>query len=68
YLAEAIDEKVGEAITINEPTEYFTPMIYNMKANAMLRNEAQTADAEETMVDFKKIKLKYDVTVTFALK
>ncbi len=25
YLPEAIDEKAGEAVTINEPTEYYQP-------------------------------------------
>jgi uncharacterized protein YggE len=71
YLAEAIEEKIGEAVTINEPMEYYTPYVYNMAvANKMMRTEMQqdAAGSEETPVDFKKIKLKYDVTVVFALK
>ena len=38
--------------------------------NKMMRTEMQqdAAGSEETPVDFKKIKLKYDVTVVFALK
>ena len=68
YLAAAIDEKIGEAVTINEPMEYFTPYVQNIRvANKMMAQEGAVAD-EATAVDFKKIKLKYDVTVVFALK
>jgi len=70
YLAEAINERVGEAVTINEPNEYFQPY-YGMVANRMMKTEAlQMADqaADQPQADFKKIKLRYDVTVVFALK
>ena len=71
YLAAAIDEKIGETVTINEPMEYFTPYVQNIRvANKMMAQEIQQSGVADdaTAVDFKKIKLKYDVTVVFALK
>jgi uncharacterized protein len=69
YLAEAIGEKVGEAITINEPHEisvYPQPVYANrmMKAEAM--GDAGGAGAPN--VDFKKMKLQFEVNAIFALK
>ena len=71
YLAEAIDEKVGEAVTINEPNEYYMPYANNV--NVMMRGRVAGAEANQSepdaqVADFKKIKIKYDVTVVFALK
>lgn len=66
YLAEAINEKVGEAVTINEPNEYFQPY-YNL-ANARMKAAETDQAASEPQADFKKMKLKYDVSVVFALK
>ena len=69
YLAEAINEKAGEAITINEPNEIgsFPPPVY---ANRMVKAEAGFVggDAAAANIDFKKIKLQFEVNVTFALK
>lgn len=69
YLAEAINEKAGEAITINEPNE-ITPYPQPVYANRMMKAEAATAnyDVQVPNIDFKKIKLQYEVNVTFALK
>jgi len=69
YLAEAINEQVGVAVTINEPNEYFQPFYGNV-ANRMMKAEVAQMDqsADQPQADFKKIKLKYDVTVVFALK
>ena len=69
YLAEAINEKAGEAITINEPNEisaYPQPVYANrmMKAQAGMTAE----DAQAPNIDFKKIKLQFEVNATFALK
>lgn len=72
YLTEAIGEKLGEAITINEPAEW--PPIYyeNTFANALVNNAVAPAPADQSNtpeeVDFRKIKLKYDVTIIFALR
>jgi uncharacterized protein len=71
YLAEAINERVGEAITINEPNEVgYYPPVYGRVANQSMMVEKMGADAGSgTMnVDFKKIKLQFDVNVIFALK
>src|SRR5215218_6949046 len=70
YLTEAVNETVGEAVTINEPQEYYQPYINARAANYMAKESAQAADvgAAEPTTDFKKIKLRYDVTVTYALK
>jgi uncharacterized protein YggE len=69
YLAEAINEQVGVAVTINEPNEYFQPY-YNLASNRMMKAQAVQMDqaADQPQADFKKMKLKYDVTVVFALK
>ena len=68
YLAESINEQIGVAVTINEPNEYFQPY-YNTMANVrMQKMEAMDQAAVEPQADFIKMKLKYDVTVVFALK
>lgn len=71
YLAEAIGEQVGVAVTIQEPVEYYVPYYNQRVSNMMLRSKAaEGADMtpEQGNADFTKIKLRYDVTVTFALK
>lgn len=69
YLAEAINEHVAEAVTINEPTEYYQPY-YNTMANTRMKAPVamDQSAADQPQADFKKIKFKYDVTVVFALK
>ena len=64
YLSEAIDEKIGSAVSINETMESYTPY-ENVFSNTMLRDSDKS---EEINVNFKKIKLKFDVYVTFALQ
>lgn len=71
YLAEAIGEQVGVAVTIQEPVEYYIPYYNQRVSNVMMRagaEMAQDAAAAAPNADFTKLKLKYDVTVTFALK
>jgi uncharacterized protein len=71
YLSEAIDEHISVAVTINEPTEYYQPYYNTMRSNVMMKQEAMAADmagADGAPVDFRKMKLKYDVMVVFALK
>lgn len=71
YLADAIHEKAGEALTINEPNEvsiYPQPMF----ANKMVMVSASPVGGDQAEsspnIDFKKIKLKFEVTAVFALK
>ena len=70
YLTEAAGEKLGEAVTINEPTEYYIPFNGMARSNVMMKAEDAAAGyaGDTTPVDFRKIKLKHDVTVVFALK
>ena len=70
YLASAINESIGVAVTINEPNEYYQPY-YNVANRAVAMKSAvmdQQSAPEEQQADFKKIKIKYDVTVVFSLK
>jgi uncharacterized protein YggE len=71
YLSAAIGENVGEAITINEPNEvgYYPTPVYRT-ANVMMEQKMAGvgADASAMNVDFKKLKLQFDVNVVFALK
>jgi uncharacterized protein len=68
YLADAIGEKAGEALTINEPNEinFYPQPVY---ANRMMKQASVEADQSAAPeVDFKKIKLKFEVNAVFALK
>lgn len=68
YLAEAIGEQVGNAVTISEPQEIiFEPYYRNKMANAQYTLDAAAPEAANGP-DFKKIKLKFEVKVVFALK
>jgi uncharacterized protein YggE len=67
YLASAIDEQVGVAVTINEPGEVFIPMYANMRSNKMMTAQ-EVGQTDQAEVDFTKIKYKYEVTVVFELK
>ena len=71
YLSEAIGENISVAVTINEPVEYYQPYYGMMRSNVMMKEQAMAADmagSDGTPIDFRKMKLKYDVTVVFALK
>lgn len=71
YLADAIGEKVGEAVTINEPNEYYQPYYANAMSNRVMAMKSvndQEQAPDQPQADFKKIKIKYDVSVVFALK
>ena len=76
YLTEAIGEKLGAAITINEPDalqyngNYFSNgFLANnsfSQVNTAFENDENKAGNEQ--VDFKKIKLRFEVSVIFALQ
>lgn len=67
YLADAVSEKVGVAVTINEPNEYYPQPYYNANVR-MMKAESADAATDQPQADFKKMKIKYEVTVTFALQ
>ncbi len=75
YLTEAITEKLGEAITIEEPDEnvFINNLENNLRvsqySNTFMRDAANMkSDGGATAVDFKKIKLRYEVKIIFAVK
>jgi uncharacterized protein YggE len=71
YLAAAIGEGIGNAISINEPHEIgiYAPMMRqaNMEMKAMATQAAGDASSSP-QIDFKKIKYHFEVNVTFGLK
>ena len=79
YLTEAVGEKLGEAITIKEPDEntIIRPgRLYsgNQDLFAVSRGYQEKLSsneyfqADQTAIDFKKMKLRFEVEVVFALK
>jgi uncharacterized protein len=72
YLAEAIDEKIGEAISITEPGDNSgIPWYYYRNANVMSNNAYVGMDNSadgNTNPDFKKLKIRFEINVVFALK
>jgi uncharacterized protein YggE len=68
YLAAAVDEQVGAAITITEPGDAvpFEP-IYQYK-QAVSNMAMDMATGGDGGVDFKKMKLRFEIQVVFALK
>jgi uncharacterized protein len=66
YLSQAIGEQLAGAITINEPVEmnnYPQPMYANTMMKVAFDNATPALD-----VDFKKIKIQFDVNVVFGLQ
>lgn len=75
YLSDAINEKVTAAITITEPNEYDSDNRIGSYANVLSNSnmidnyKLGNPNSPNSMnVDFKKIKLRYEVTVVFGLQ
>lgn len=72
YLAAAVDEQVGAAVSIIENDHSFEPVpVYNRGSQAYLSNAIMTKDGIGGVaagVDFKKIKLRFEINTVFALK
>ncbi|MFT4154343.1 SIMPL domain-containing protein [Parafilimonas sp.] len=66
YLAAALGDTVGQALTINDPTENGTYPRPVYSANMMMK--AADTEAAPMDVDFKKMKIQYNVNVVFELK
>ena len=68
YLVEAIGEKLGNSIDIQELNEdtYASPKYSMLRMNAMATSD--TNDAPMPDIDFKKIKLKYQMRAVFEVK
>jgi len=75
YLTESIGEKLGAAVTINEPDDISLSSANSssntnitLKGISSLNNKLDENDQKPMEVDFRKIKLRYEVTVIFALE
>lgn len=67
YLATALDDKVGDALEVQEiNNESFPQPIY--RANVMFEKASSDASVSSPEIDFKKIKLNYQMRVVFELK
>jgi hypothetical protein len=69
YLAAAVDDKVGDALEITEiNNEYYPQPMY--RANVMMKDQSMGAESAAPMpdIDFKKIKLNYQMRALFELK
>lgn len=68
YLAEAINERIGGALDIQEINNEFYPQPMYQR-NVMMKGDAVMAEAASMPdIDFKKIKLNYQMRVVFELK
>jgi uncharacterized protein YggE len=68
YLSEAINESLGNAVTINEPDEWNPYVMDNVRMNTQVSNATMDHGGGFSEIDFKKMKLKFNVSVVFALK
>ena len=77
YLTDAIGEKLGEAIKIKEPGENIVSLSQlssqmSVRSNSLSSNLSYRGKLAEdyymSEVDFKKIRLRFEVEVVFALK
>ena len=75
YLSESVNEQVGSAITIEEPEEYVSSDVQagRYKSNvALYENSKMEAvrgyGINDNGVDYRKIKLRFEVKVLYALK
>jgi len=77
YLTEAVNEQVGQAITIEEPGESVVSDAFQAGRsgnNVMLDNvrfkmaEGDASGGMDGSVDFRKIRLRFEVKVLYAIK
>lgn len=73
YLTESVGEKLGEAITIAEPVEWLPDQYSNTFSNTYSNENyslksSMASKPEYGEVDFKKLKLRFEVNAVFALK
>lgn len=69
YLVEAIGDKLGSALDIQEVENQVYPQAMYRTSNVMMKAEsADMAGAAAAEIDFKKIKLNYVMNVVFEIK
>ncbi len=67
YLAAALDDKVGDALEVQEINNEYYPQPLYRTANVAF-SKAEAADGGSAEIDFKKIKLNYQMRVVFEIK
>jgi uncharacterized protein YggE len=74
YLSESVNEQLGAAITIVEPMEYQDSDVqagrYKSNVSAFEKNKAgyDTYGVNDYGIDYRRIKIRYEVKVLYALK
>ena len=77
YLSESVNEKLGEAITIVEPEESLSSDVLSgrYKANSLagvnvlsMKEQSSYGGIAEGGIDYRKIKLRFEVKILYALK
>ncbi|MBC7914534.1 MAG: SIMPL domain-containing protein [Pyrinomonadaceae bacterium] len=68
YLAEAVNDKVGDALEINEVNNEYYPQPMYQRANVSMKDGMGAEAAPMPDIDFKKIKLNYQMRAVFELK
>lgn len=67
YLASALNDNLGDALEIQEiNNEIYPQPMY--RANAMFKSDTMAESADMPEIDFKKIKLNYQMRTVFELK
>lgn len=73
YLVQGLGEQLGGVLEINElggTDGYYPPYpVYNRASNEMMKADAMGGDmAAEPEIDFRKIKLRYEMQAVFSIK
>jgi uncharacterized protein len=76
YLTEAVNEKLGQAITINEPDEasLYQTGSQNKMSNTALKSQGYlgrglvNGDGQDAGIDFKRMRLQFQVSIIYALQ
>ena len=76
YLSESVNEQLGQAITIVEPEEYLNSDVQagRYKSNVGLHQQVTEKGAMDPYgindygIDYRRIKIRYEVKVLYALK
>lgn len=68
YLVTALGDKLGGAINIAETDNSYYPQPMYKTANMMVRAEAADTIVPESDIDFKKIKLSFQIQAVFEIK
>ncbi len=67
YLLEAVDQKVGQALFIQERENYAQPYFRNVKTVGAIQRIEDESQQIEPEITFQKIKLSYKVFARFAI-